>query len=406
MKGLALAIVGGVGIAYYLLKDKLPTYSGEETHIEDTETQNAQTQETQEQTQETQESQQLKDLPGVLAGFAGLASTKAPKKPTVFADRVNKQILAEEFNKRLDDAFKDDIRKKQLAQEEQKVKSQLEKEKRKTDLAEKRKAPEVMKSSNIKKVSDSKITLTKAKEGRKAHLESRLQRIESEKKQYEEKRNKAASASTGSSVAAVVSRVIDMIVSRSFEMANDEYSSECPAGYGNIGNVSDDVKRLIEGSPVVGELMTFLFTRACYRNSCPEGKVLENGLCYNPCPQGFKSDGATMCYKQYPEWESNGMLHTLTSITKKIEAEPGKPLSRCPAGKRQEGALCYDDLGPDWRLVGGTAWKNCPDGFRDDGALCNGGLHDVGHGLLPEYGSCPDGFRTEPVTCFKDLKCG
>ena len=80
------------------------------------------------------------------------------------------------------------------------------------------------------------------------------------------------------------------------------------------------------------------------------------GLCYLNCNYGtgatndnyayvsrnWKSDSATMCYKQYPKWEDNGRGHGEQTITKKIfvSTYQGGPNS-CPSGKEEDNGLCY-----------------------------------------------------------------
>jgi hypothetical protein len=82
------------------------------------------------------------------------------------------------------------------------------------------------------------------------------------------------------------------------------------------------------------------------------------GLCYLNCNYGtgatndtyayisreWKSDSASICYKQYPKWEQNGRGHGEQTITKKIlvSTYQGAPNS-CPAAKEKsyDGALCY-----------------------------------------------------------------
>jgi len=48
----------------------------------------------------------------------------------------------------------------------------------------------------------------------------------------------------------------------------------------------------------------------------------------------------------------------------------GVPLSACPAGTEQNGALCYPICQDGYTGVGPVCWQNCPDGFTDTGADC------------------------------------
>jgi len=106
---------------------------------------------------------------------------------------------------------------------------------------------------------------------------------------------------------------------------------------------------------IPGIMYATLGNKTCINTAgCIAPKQNEAGLCYDKCKDGFKSDGATFCYKEYPEFQNNGMGHTVTSVTKKIVTNTGRPLSYCdPNSKEKGGALCY---------------PKCKDGFSSDGA--------------------------------------
>lgn len=95
------------------------------------------------------------------------------------------------------------------------------------------------------------------------------------------------------------------------------------------------------------------------RSDCGD-KVYIAGLCYDKCPNGMEHiPGApTFCKPpgDFPVSYTPGN-------------DPGTPMD-CPAGKVKDGALCYPDPGPDWKVVGGVAYKYCPAGFKDIGAFC------------------------------------
>jgi hypothetical protein len=103
---------------------------------------------------------------------------------------------------------------------------------------------------------------------------------------------------------------------------------------------------------------------------------MDMGLCYEQCKPDFKSDGATFCYKQYPDFEKNGHLHTVTSITKDVKTNTGRPLSNCPLGREKNGLLCY---------------KKCRDGYDRVAMTCtkSGGAYGrgVGYSVLSNCSS-------------------
>jgi hypothetical protein len=98
---------------------------------------------------------------------------------------------------------------------------------------------------------------------------------------------------------------------------------------------------------------------------CPAGLEEIGGLCYAPCKSGYKSNGATLCYKEYPDFESNGQGHTLKSITKKITTNTGTPL----------------ECGPNQDKIGGLCYTKCRDGYTSDGSnMC---YNDLPPGAIP-----------------------
>jgi len=48
----------------------------------------------------------------------------------------------------------------------------------------------------------------------------------------------------------------------------------------------------------------------------------------------------------------------------------GKPISTCPAGTEQNGALCYPLCKDGYYGVGPVCWQSCPAGFTDTGVDC------------------------------------
>lgn len=104
----------------------------------------------------------------------------------------------------------------------------------------------------------------------------------------------------------------------------------------------------------------------CGTGGCPEGKVKEGGLCYEPCKQGFGSDGALMCWKRYPEFPGagGGLLNTPT-LTKASKTVVGSVLSECKETDERSGALCY---------------PKCKKGMKGDGPMCWNDIYGVGIG--------------------------
>ena len=107
----------------------------------------------------------------------------------------------------------------------------------------------------------------------------------------------------------------------------------------------------------------------CGNGGCPEGKVKEGGLCYDACKPGFKSDGAMLCWKQYPGFDDRDGFpyNTITSITKAMKTVMGSPLNYC-GQKEMDAGLCYD---------------KCKKGTKGIGPVCWQDVYGVGIGTIP-----------------------
>jgi hypothetical protein len=114
------------------------------------------------------------------------------------------------------------------------------------------------------------------------------------------------------------------------------------------------------------------------------------GLCFPPCPEGTKSDGAFLCYKQYPDFEANGLAHTLTNITKRIVTNTGTPVTECSPDQEKDGALCYNRCAPGYDGIGPVCWAHTT---------------DVGAGTLPSLRGCDAGQRDDGTSCWEDWSC-
>lgn len=157
----------------------------------------------------------------------------------------------------------------------------------------------------------------------------------------------------------------------------------CATGEFDLSTLPDWAQALIGALPIVGDLFELFAPVLCFKGGCPPGMENEGGLCYEPCRAGFKSNGATLCYKQYPDFESNGMGHTITSVTKKILMDTGTIPDQAPPGTRQSGALFYNEPGADYDVVAGVAWQRCPSGMTDTGVRCEG-LYTNPAGTIPD----------------------
>ena len=86
---------------------------------------------------------------------------------------------------------------------------------------------------------------------------------------------------------------------------------------------------------------------------CPEGKQKDAGLCYNPCPEGFKGVGP-VCWKG-------------------IKSHPrgaGTPMrGHCPEGAVLEGLFCYKKC-PENYIITDIAWKGDRKVVSPYGSFC------------------------------------
>lgn len=100
---------------------------------------------------------------------------------------------------------------------------------------------------------------------------------------------------------------------------------------------------------------------ACGQAGCPEDKENYNGLCYTRCKDGFKTAGIApyMCYKNYPEFEKNGMAHTFLNVTKASKTVVGSGIDTCRGNKSDKDAgLCYEPCKKGMKGVGPMCWND------------------------------------------------
>lgn len=167
--------------------------------------------------------------------------------------------------------------------------------------------------------------------------------------------------------------------------------AECKTGYADPSLMPAWLQGMIGAVPLLGDLFSLIGPLLCIREGCPEGQENRAGLCHPPCPDGFKSDGASLCYKQYGDyWENKGFpaQPTLLSVTKTVLTNTGVPYSKCESGEELDaGGLCYDKAKPGYTGVGPVVWAT---------------LYDTPPSF-PDLEDCPAGWSTEWLTCREPL---
>jgi hypothetical protein len=156
----------------------------------------------------------------------------------------------------------------------------------------------------------------------------------------------------------------------------------CKNGEYDFSTLPNWAQAIIGGLPLVGDIFDMFSPVLCFRGGCDDPNYEnQNGLCY-PKPQpGYKCE-AFECYKQYPEFENNGMLHTLVNMTKAIKLDTGTIPDTPPPNTVKSGALYYADPGPDYTVVAGVAWERCKPGMTDTGVRCED-IYGNGIGRIP-----------------------
>ena len=128
--------------------------------------------------------------------------------------------------------------------------------------------------------------------------------------------------------------------------------------------------------------------------TCPQGKVLENGLCYTPCPSGYDSvgpycwgecpagypdSGVTFCEKTYGRGGGHGS---------KEACEQSSDHGARENGCERWAALWYPRCDPSFHnVLCCVCSRPCPAGFTDTGATCEKPRFDRGVGTIPKLGS-------------------
>ena len=155
----------------------------------------------------------------------------------------------------------------------------------------------------------------------------------------------------------------------------------CKNGEFDFSTLPNWAQAIIGGLPFVGDIFDMFSPVLCFRGGCGEGEEDQNGLCYKKPLPGWKCE-SFLCYKDYPEFENNGMLHTFAHVTKKILLDTGTIPDTPPPGTVKSGLLYYKDPGPDYNVVAGVAWQKCPSGFTDTLTRCED-VYGNGIGRIP-----------------------
>ena len=163
----------------------------------------------------------------------------------------------------------------------------------------------------------------------------------------------------------------------------------CKPGEYDVNNVPKEIKIAMAAFPPLAVAYNMLGNKMCVTPSkCPPGKVLETGLCYDKCRDGYKSDGVLRCYKEPPAgWPGTT---TITHLQHKTHYSPAKPLDTCNSNEEKSGALCY---------------PKCPNGMRGEGPVCWANTTGIGVGTPVQLESCPPGWNNDGLTCREPIGC-
>ena len=125
--------------------------------------------------------------------------------------------------------------------------------------------------------------------------------------------------------AQIVSMAIAFILQDTLDLNEDAFKP-CPGnGMYALSDLPLAASISIQLVPFLGDVFMLMEPVTCLQAGCKNGMTEEGGLCYKPCDPGYKSDGGLVCYKEYPEFQNNGQLHTVISITCALTLEPFRP---------------------------------------------------------------------------------
>jgi hypothetical protein len=172
---------------------------------------------------------------------------------------------------------------------------------------------------------------------------------------------------------------VTMTLSATLDLDPEDFNP-CDSGEFDMNSLPTWAQLIIGQVPILGDLFSMMGGLICASNKCGDGLEPSAGLCYTPCKSEFKSDGAMICWKQYTGFPSG----TITSVTKKITPNTGKPVSTCNGDQDKDGALCY---------------PKCPAGMHGVGPVCWADTTNVGSGTAVQLESCPAGWNNDGLTC-------
>ncbi|MDU9006830.1 RICIN domain-containing protein [Sedimentitalea todarodis] len=114
----------------------------------------------------------------------------------------------------------------------------------------------------------------------------------------------------------------------------------------------------------------------CYPE-CSSGFVGNGPFCWASCPDGFTDDGLT-CRR--PE-------QLIAKATYGRGA--GSPVTACPDGKVAQNGACYEPCQAGTSGIGTVCWGTCPEGYADAGGICHIDLiarvsRSRGAGMVPD----------------------
>lgn len=148
---------------------------------------------------------------------------------------------------------------------------------------------------------------------------------------------------------------------------------------------------------------------SCSNQTCPDGYVLQDGMCYKPCKAGY-SGAATMCVPDCPPGYRNDGLYCYKAGSRGTTYGRGVgriPDANCDPGwtLRGGGALSWCDNGAfwPWDLKTQNSNKSCGDNEEMYGGLCypkcDAGYHADGCCLCSQ--DCPPGMIDIGISCQK-----
>ena len=140
------------------------------------------------------------------------------------------------------------------------------------------------------------------------------------------------------------------------------------------------------------------------------GKALTFGTprCYPKCNNDFKSDGVSMCYKQYTNFSDQPPAN----LHRDSYPLPGKSIGTCPDGYDNIASICYEKCTSNEERVGIMCREKCKSGTREYGGLCYEGDGDIASTLTytrsattPNKAPCDPGQNDDGTSCWEPYVC-